>query len=207
MKLPHKKNQETGVLNWHPDFRDASALPDLKVVRTSFIVDFLCITVASVVLLWTAFREYKAFSLRAEISAAEQAMEGKNVRNNELLAQNKEFNETTRRFMEAEKFLQAPFNASELLSALSRSLPGNMDFTAIGYDSSVLTLKGTIRGASETASTRVSAYQDVLRNDKFIGGLFPDVSLTSLLRDPRTQGLSFEIVLKTTAASAAKPKP
>jgi Tfp pilus assembly protein PilN len=213
MKPPHKKSSADEFLNWHPDFRDVAALPDLKVVRTSFVVNVLCITLASVSLLFTAYREYEGFSRRSEIRAAEESMSSKQVRNNELLALNKEFNEAHRRFIEAENFLQAPFATSELLVALNQSLPGNMDFTRIAYDNSTLTLRGTIRGASETASTRVSAYQEVLRSNKMIGALFPDVSLKSLDRDPRTQGLSFEIILKvpsTTAPAAkkgAKSKP
>jgi hypothetical protein len=201
MKPPHKKSSADEFLNWHPDFRDVAALPDLKVVRTSFVVNVLCITLASVSLLFTAYREYEGFSRRSEIRAAEESMSSK------------EFNEAHRRFIEAENFLQAPFATSELLVALNQSLPGNMDFTRIAYDNSTLTLRGTIRGASETASTRVSAYQEVLRSNKMIGALFPDVSLKSLDRDPRTQGLSFEIILKvpsTTAPAAkkgAKSKP
>ena len=206
MKLPRKKTVSDDIPNWHPDFRDVGALPDLKVVRTSFVTNFLCLTIATVVLGWTAFREYQAFSLRMEISAAEEAMADKSSRNAELLKLNKEFNDATKRFNEAEKFLNVDFAASELLIALSRSLPGNMDFTSVVFDSTNLYLRGTIRGASETASTRVSSYLDTqnhLRGGKALW--FPDVSLTSLLRNPSTQGLTFEIVLKP-GSKGASPK-
>ncbi len=207
MKLPHKRSSAEALCNWHPDFREVSALPDLKVVRTSFVLNFLCITIATVVLGWTVFREYQAFSLRMEISTAEEAMAGKSARNTELLKLNQEFNADSRRFAEARTFSDVRFAASELLIALSRSLPAYMDFTGIVLDKDILVLRGTIRGASETSSTRVSSYLDVLRSDGFVGALFPDVSLTSLLRNPSTQGLTFEIVLKPgTAGAAPKPK-
>lgn len=206
MKLPRKKGSTDEALNWRPDFRDLAALPDLKVVRTSFVLNFLCITIATVVLGWTVFREYQALSLGMEITAAREAMADKSVRNTDLLKVNKEFSEAHRRFTEAEKFNDVRFAASELLVALSRSLPGTMDFTNVVFDGNNLILRGTIRGASETASTRVSSYLDVLRQDAFVGGLFPDVSLTSLLRNPSTQGLSFEIVLKPGATGAAPTK-
>ena len=207
MKLPHKKSEAPGAPNWHPDFRDVAALPDLKVVRTSFFVNLVCITVASIVVMFSAYREYVALELRAAIGDAEQAMETAQAQNDQLLALNREFNESIRRFNEAEKFAQSPFLASELIIALSRSLPANMDFTSVSYDNGNLSLRGGIRGASETASTRVSAYLDVLRSDKIIGPLFPDVSLVSLPRDPRTQGLSFEIVLKPTTGKPAVKSP
>jgi Tfp pilus assembly protein PilN len=207
MKLSPKKSHATAAAYWHPDFRDVAALPDLKVVRTSFFVNVVCITLATIALLFTAYREYEAFSRRSEINAAEESMTAKQARNNELLGLSREFSEMNLRFQEAEKFMQAPFVASELLIALSASLPNHMDFTRVAYGDGVLTLRGTIRGASETASTRVAAYQDVLRQDKLLGTLFPDVSLKSLDRDPRTQGLSFELVLKAPKGPAtATPK-
>jgi Tfp pilus assembly protein PilN len=206
MKQLLKKSPGDGILNWHPDFRDVTALPDLKVVRTSFVVNVVCITFASIALLFTAYREYEGFSRRSEINAAVESMAAKQSRNTELLALNKEFNDVHRHFTAADTFLQSPFATSELLRALSQSLPNNMDFTRIAYDNGVLTLRGTIRGASETASTRVADYQEVLRANKLIGALFPDVSLKSLDRDPRTQGLSFEIILKAPVTAAAPAK-
>lgn len=205
MKLPHKKAQAVALPNWHPDFRDVSALPDLKVVRTSFFVNVLCLTAALAAVLASAHREYNAMNMRTEIQQTETAIESNTARNKELLALNKEFMEAAQRFKEAGTFLDVPFVTSDLLVALSHSLPNYMDFTRVQYEENVLTLSGTIRGASETASTRVSAYLDVLHEETLIGKLFPDISIKSLDRDPRTQGLTFQIVLKTTeAAKAAK---
>jgi Tfp pilus assembly protein PilN len=205
MKLPRKKPAGDEVPNWRPDFRDTAALPDLKVVRTSFVLNFVCLTIATVVLGWSVFREYQAFSLRMEISEAEDAMADKSARNAELLKLNKEFHDSIQRFGEAEKFLDVRFAPSRLLMALSRSLPGNMEFSSVAYDGENVVLRGTIRGASETASTRVSAYLDTLRQDELIGALFPDVSLTNLLRNPTTQGLTFDIALKP-GTTKSQPK-
>lgn len=203
MKLPHKKSAVLTIAHWHPDFRDVASLPDLKVVRTSFFVNVVCVTIAVIVLLATSYREYDAFNMRSEIETAELAIAANSARNTELLAINKEFSDADRRFKEADKFQDAPFVASELLMALSRTLPTYMDFTRITYEAGVLALSGTIRGASESASTRVSEYRDVLRADPLVGTLFPDVSIKSLDRDPRTQGLSFQLLLKAVAPGTA----
>lgn len=206
MKLQLKKATALPAPNWHPNFRNSEVLPDLKVVRTTFFVNVASITVALAAVLFTVFREYNAISLRGEIAAAEKRIEATAADNSRLLGLNREFSEAARKFAEAEKFLGAPIVASELLVALSRSLPGYMDFTGVVYENDQLVLRGTIRGASDTASTRVSGYLDTLRGDATLGKRFPDISLTSLLRDPRTQGLSFEILLRPGAApSAANP--
>lgn len=203
MKLPLKRTAPVYAPNWHPSFRDSTALPDLKVVRTSFFVNLVCVTVASAGLLFTVFREYTAANIRADIGQKQAQIQDEQAQNGRLLARNREFAEASKKFAEAAAFVRAPVVASDLLAALSRSLPANMDFTSVAYDKEQLTLRGTISGASDDASTRLSAYLDVLRQDALLGAGFPDVSLTSLQRDARTQGLSFEILMRPAPASPA----
>jgi Tfp pilus assembly protein PilN len=201
MKLPLKKATVALAPNWHPDFRDVQTLPDLKVVRTSFFVNVLCITLAAAAVLFTAYRNYIAFTVRSDIALSEERMAGTRSQNAKLLAMSREFSEAAAKFEEADKFLEGRVIASQILIALSQSLPSAMDFTSVALDGQVVTLRGTIRGASDTGSTRLSSYLDILRNDPVLGPQFPDVSLTSMLRDPRTQGLSFEIQMKPAAAA------
>lgn len=203
MKLQLKKPQVVETQVWHPNFRNAELLPDLKVIRTSFFVNLTCITAVAAAVLFTAYREFMAFSMRADIVSAEERVETARAQNNQFLELNREFTQATRSFSEAGKFVQSPFRASELIVALSRTLPANMDFTSIAYEGNQLVLKGSIRGASDSASSLLSAYLDLLRKEAAVGGLFPDISLTNMLRDPRTQGLSFEIVLKGEAPRPA----
>jgi hypothetical protein len=208
MNLLVKKSAPPALPNWHPNFRHVEALPDLKVIRTSFFVNVLFITIATAALLFTAFREYAAFSMRAEIREAERHMEELGPRNGTLLALSREFTEAHRKFNEATEFTKAPFIGSELLVALSRSLPATMDFTSVIYEDKRLVLRGTVRGASDSASNEVTRYLDVLRQDPLIGANFPDVSTKGLVRDPRSQELNFDILLspKPEAPKAKQPK-
>jgi Tfp pilus assembly protein PilN len=178
------------------NFRIQDGLPDLKPIRTSFFVNLLFITVAAAALLFTAHREFLGYEIRTEIDLANERVESVSARNNHLLSLNKEFYDAAAIISSAEEFGKGQMVASKLLIALSRSLPQSMDFSSVTFESNTLILRGSVRGASETSSNRVSAYLDVLRNDEFIGPQLSQISLTSLVRDPRTQGMSFEIVLK-----------
>ncbi|MGH8021355.1 MAG: hypothetical protein ACREIA_24365 [Opitutaceae bacterium] len=204
MKLQRKQKTAPRIENWHPSFRFEDRLPDLKVVRTSFFVNMLFVTLALAAALLTTFREYTTASLETDIAQAESRVAELGAKNGKLLAMNKDFSLAVRKFTEIENFRAAPFVPSELLVALGRTVPEFVDFTSISYDKGQLLLRGSIRGASDTASSRLTAYLDALRADADVGGAFPDISLTSLLRDPRTQGLSFEIQLKQTAENKAK---
>ena len=64
-------------------------------------------------------------------------------------------------------------------------------------------IRGTILGNSETASITLSNYLDVLRGNPGIGPKFEDISLTSLVRDARSEVLTFEIVLQRNAKEKA----
>lgn len=202
MRLQLKKTQAAFAPNWHPNYRHVESLPDLKPIRTSFFVNVLCITMATGALIFTSHREFLMRNVRVEINLAQERIEFAREQNHQLLEQSRVFSETRDKFATAAKFSAVPVAASTLLTALARSLPDNMDFASVSYENEVLVLRGTIRGASENASTRLSAYLDVLREDEVVGSHFLDVELKNLLRDPRTQGLSFEIVLKQPAREA-----
>ncbi|BET66381.1 hypothetical protein ASA1KI_12990 [Opitutales bacterium ASA1] len=203
MKLQRKSKAPAKTPNWHPSFRLDDRLPDLKVVRTSFFVNVIAATVAAGFLLFTVHREYMAYSLNRDTEAALERIERNSAQNRRYIEMNTEFMQATKKFSELDSFRAVPFRASDLVVALGRTLPQNIDFSAITYDKGQVTLRGSIRGSSDTASTRVSDYLDVLRADPQIGATFTDISLTSLLRDPRTQGLSFEILLKPGEAGKA----
>lgn len=207
MKLSRKRTAPPALANWHPNFRHAETLPDLKVIRTSFFVNVIFITVASAALLFTAFREYAAFSMRVEIRAAEAHKRELGENDAKLLALSREFTEAHRKFNEAAEFIRSPFAGSELLVALSRSLPETMDFVSVVYEDRRLVLRGTVRGASETAGGLVTDYLETLRNDPLIGANFPDVSTKGLVRDPRTQDMNFDIQLSPRADARKGRQP
>ncbi len=204
MKLQRKQKTAPRIANWHPSFRFDDRLPDLKVVRTSFFVNMLFVTLALAAALFTVFREYTAASLKTDIALAESRVAELSAQNGRLIAMSNEFSLAARKFTEIETFREAPFATSELLVALGRTVPQFVDFTSIAYDKGQLLLRGSIRGASDTASARLTTYLEALRADSGVGGAFSDISLTSLLRDPRTQGLSFEIQLKQAPDDKAK---
>lgn len=197
MKLQLKRSgQPVFAPNWHPNFRNTQLLPDLKVVRTTFFINVSCIAIATAVLMSAGYREYQAFDYRSKISSARNRIEELKVQNDALLAQNKEFMDGVRKFEEAQEFMASRISGTKMLSAVAASLPDLVELRAINYEKAQLTLRGVIKLDSETASQKASAYLDALRADAFIGTAFPDISLTNLMRDTGSQGMTFEILLK-----------
>ena len=195
MKLQLKRTSQPAFApNWHPNFRNTQLLPDLKVVRTTFFINAVCIALATAALMFTGYREYQAFEYRSKMAEARQRVEQLQPQNEKLLGLNTQFRDGVRKFEEAQAFVDSRISATELLTALAASLPELMEFYSVAYNNNQLELRGLIKLESEPASQLASGYLDALRAEPFIGATFSDISLTNLQRDG--SGMSFTVLLK-----------
>ena len=198
-----KKDAIVSQANWHPNFRIAEALPDLKVVRTDFFINAICLSLAAVAVFFLAIREYKAFSLKSEIAAWEEKIEVSRAENLAYLKLSKAFKDEQVKFEEVRDFIATDLPVTEFLEKLSPTIPEGLDLESMAFGEERVVIRGTILGNSETASITLSNYLDSLRSTPGIGPKFADISLTSLVRDARSEVLNFEIVLQRNVKETA----
>jgi len=198
-----KKDAIVSQANWHPNFRIAEALPDLKVIRTDFFINAICLSLAAVAVFFLAIREYKAYSLKSEIAAWEEKIEVSRAENLAYLRLSKAFKDEKAKFEEVRDFIANDLPVTEFLENLSPTIPEGLDLDSMAYGEERVVIRGTIIGNSETASITLSNYLDALRGTPGIGPRFADISLTSLVRDARSEVLNFEIVLQRNAKETA----
>lgn len=198
-----KKDTIVSQANWHPNFRIAEALPDLKVVRTDFFINAISLSLAAVAVFFLAIREYKTFSLKSEISAWEEKIEVSSTENLAYLRLSKAFKEEKAKFEEVRNFIATDLPVTEFLETLSPTIPEGLDLDSMAYGGERVVIRGTILGNSETASIALSNYLEALRKNPELGPKFADISLTSLVRDARSEVLNFEIVLQRNAKKAS----
>ena len=191
-----KKDAVLAQSNWHPNFRIADSLPDLKVVRTDFFINAISLSLAAVALFFLAIREYKTFNLKSEIATWEEKIETSRGENLAYLKLNAEFKKEMVKFEEVRDFVDTDLPVTSFLEALGPTIPEGLDLDSMAFGGERVVIRGTIIGNSETASIALSDYLDVLRENSAIGPHFRDISLTSLVRDARSEALSFEIVLQ-----------
>jgi len=191
-----KKEAVTTQSYWHPNFRIADSLPDLKVVRTDFFINAISLSLAAVAVFFLAIREYKAFNLKGEIAAWEEKIESSRAENLGFLKLNADFKKEMVRIEEVRDFVFTDLPVTEFLQDLGPTIPEGLDLDSMAFGRERIVIRGTILGNSETASIALSNYLDVLRENPGIGPRFEDISLTSLVRDARSAALSFEIVLQ-----------
>jgi hypothetical protein len=181
---------------WHPNFRNYESLPDVKVIRTGFAINVVSVTVAAALVLFFAYREIRMADLRGQIAQTVERIENDRASNRELLAMTATFRDQQRRFVEAEKLLAGRVSVAELMTALSGSLPNAMEFSAVTLDEGALTLRGVVGGSPDAAYATVAAYLASLGENAFLRPRYPEVALTSFIRDPMTQRFNYVIRLR-----------
>jgi hypothetical protein len=108
----------------------------------------------------------------------------------------KKFQGEEKKILEIDAFLKVRPLLSDLLLQLGQTLPKNIALSSVDERDNGLIMRGAVRGAPELASGEASNYVEQLRGDPGIKGLFDEITLTSISRNPGTGRLSIELFLK-----------
>ncbi|MEY2881503.1 MAG: hypothetical protein RLZZ15_3883 [Verrucomicrobiota bacterium] len=210
MELPFLKKKSEAVAvplvpAWHPNFRNAEKLPDIKPVRTAFFVNGAAGLVALVALTLVGIREYNLRSLNAQIAEFDVQI-GRTKRSSELaVASFKKFQAEEAKVLEVDAFVKSKPVVSDLLLHIGNTLPKNIALDTFDLRDAGLSLRFTVRGSSETAGDRANAYLEQLRTDKSLTDKFDDFAITSFSRHATTGRLLVDLFLKFKTAPAKKP--
>lgn len=182
--------------SWHPNFRNYEALPDTKVVRTAFFINFGAIAVALLLLTYFGIGELNLYGLRNQIADAQAQIEHDQAASDAAVAKFRKFQEQEKRINEVDAFRKSRPSVADLVANLSKTLPVNVAIDQFDLREEALTLRGTVRGSPDKASGYASGYVEQLRTAPEFAGVFSDVSLTNLSRVPSTGRLAIEVVIK-----------
>ncbi len=194
----NRKNHQEGP-HWHPDFRDAAALPDVKVVRTSFFLNVTACVVLSALLIVFLYREFETRSLVEQVASWDVRIAERQPQNRHALDLNREFAAEANRVTALEEFLEVPTGVSNLLAQLAKTMPDRIVFSRINYrivaSGAELALTGRVIGASDDATNIVSEYERFFSEDPYFSQRVSGVNVRSVTRNPETNTLSFDFLL------------
>jgi hypothetical protein len=134
---------------WRPDFKIQSSLPDIKVVRTDFIINFIAVALVLIAVFTLLQREYRAYSLRSSINSMEQRVRLSEADDNLNLKESELFRESAQSVDELQRFFRAPFAAHELLAELASLRPEGLIFSRVILTEQITQKKGTGKASSE----------------------------------------------------------
>lgn len=195
---------------WHPDFRDSTVLPDVKLVRTSFFVNALSVIICLGVALAVVRHETNRHTLRTERQSLEAQIGENRARNDEVLKMERQFQSEERLLREVSQFVEGSLQASVFLAALGDTLPpdiamNNLRFQDLSERGVVvgksLMLNGAIHGTPDIAASAITDYVRVFRQHEVFAANVEKAVPTSLVPTPEGDLMAFGIELTLTFAA------
>lgn len=129
-----RKPKADPVLNWHPNFRVVEALPDIKQVRTGFLVNFIAIMFALIALGWTVMSEVTIHNYNRDIDRLNGQIEKETPANNKNLANSKQFVNKSKPLQFAAKFFADRLPPLELLDNILAARSDSILFDNIAVE-------------------------------------------------------------------------
>ncbi|MFT4900825.1 MAG: hypothetical protein ACI81V_000092 [Lentimonas sp.] len=132
-----KKSKDTHPF-WRPDFKISDTLPDIKVIRTNFLINFVAVMLPLVVAFYVLQREYRIYSLDNTIQYMRQEVAAAEAGNEKNLKMSAQFKAASKNIEELEKFYYTPILTHHLLAEFSRLKPDGLVLNAIKFDESLV---------------------------------------------------------------------
>lgn len=145
---------------WRPDFKNQSTLPDIKVVRTDFIINFIAVALMLVAVFSLLQREYRAYVLRSSIAGMEQRIRVSGADDDLNLKESERFRESAQSIEELQRFFRAPIATHELLAELALLKPEGLIFSRVILSESVIKKK-----KSKTKTESLMGYEINITGD------------------------------------------
>jgi len=189
---------------WHPNFRNLERLPDTKVVRTQFFVNFAAIAFAASLLLYFSYQEYRINNLSRQVADWQAQIDTNKRSSDQAVVLSRKFLDEERKIVELGNFLKQRLTLSQFLLQVGNTLPTELAMDTIDVRDAAVNLRGTASGSPDEASGRTSAYIEQLRQDRFFSGIFEEVTLNKLEREQPSGRLTFDIFLRFKGAVPKK---
>lgn len=203
------------VSAWHPDFRDPTSLPDVKVVRTSFFVNGVSVFIMLLVAMLLTVQEFGRHAVRTEIRTLEERIQEHGARNEQVLKQDSAFKQEERTINDALAYIDGSLDLSTLLIALAETLHPDMTFTTIRYQSAggpgsvsgkQILISGSIWAEPDAAASVVTEYLNAFHENPYLAERVEQAVPTSLVPTPEGDKMAFGIQLNLKRGKAAAAK-
>lgn len=191
---------------WRPNFRITEELPDTKVIRTDFLLNFIFVALALLAGVYLLNIQLQIWSLKSSINSYEERIAAGDADNKKFLRQSADFEKQSKNLKEVLDFVRAQVPPTNLLEALQNSRPEQLILTSVSvsprsviqgrnrnnyYD---VTVNGNVIGAAAEATAMVDQFKEDFSESAFIKPILVNSQLVTLTRDQRLG--TFSVVLK-----------
>lgn len=132
-----KRSKKDREPNWRPNFVSTSELPDIKVIRTDFIINFIAVALALGMVTLALKREYSLRTLETTIDQLENRISRAEPSDSNNLQLSREFKKAAAYVLEVNKFSDTPFFMHELVQTLAFIQPEDLIYKSIGITEAI----------------------------------------------------------------------
>lgn len=201
---------------WRPDFRDSDGLPDIKVIRTDFLLNVISVSLALGLLGVLAYRELRSLSVNESIENLSADIRINEAANNEKIRLSGEFRRLQNGMKEFVRFQNIPLLPDHLLVALAEMQPEPIILDSVSFNGAIvsakgkkpetvytLTLSGTVDDTKPGMGSQViTEYRSALRSIPAIQDCFKNSELTGFSRNEALALFNFTIRIDLTAETS-----
>lgn len=206
--MAQKKNKPASHREWRPNFLDSGALPDVKVVRTNFLVNFVSLSLCIALLVLFGFREYNASVLVGNLEIAQERMAANRVANDRAVRLSNEFQREARYLEQVANFMRKPILSHEVVLSVASARPRPVVISSLTFvpftegrgNQTVtkyrLTLQGNVSETADRAAAEViNDFRNALAEAPKLAAMIEDNRLSNFVRTNNPSVFSFNIQL------------
>ena len=210
------KKQREMQPHWRPNFRIAGTLPDIKVIRTDFLINAFAVTAALVMLFVLGQREFRAYVLKNSVEDTERRIRLAEADNNVYLKDSEAFRAAAQRVVELDTFYDVPVLPHRLIVQLVDLKPEDLIFKRIAVSEQVvkegpnsevcyrITMSGEVRELTTLDEFKGKLSESKLLN---IEGFTSSVDESLESRDPQTGIFPYRLTVVLSPVKPAAPAP
>jgi hypothetical protein len=195
---------------WRPDFRAVHTLPDTKVIRTGFLLNFIALALAALGISLYGVREYQLQGLVRSVDVLEQQVSESTAKNRIILDSNKRFRQSAEVVQEAIAFDFQPFPYHSFIADLARILPEGLELVSLEMKSTseksgskgelapfVVELTGKVlEDAPASPSQVLKKFQEAIGDMPSMAGKKPQMEMSRFGRNNESGDFDFTLLVK-----------
>lgn len=128
-----KRSKKEVTPNWHPNFRIAEDLPDIKPIRTGFLINVAAVSICLILAYLFIQQEVKRMTLGNAIQTTRATVQETQATNSANLRKSADFVREAKKMEDLSEFYDSPVTAYNFLLDLSEIRPEGLIFDSITF--------------------------------------------------------------------------
>jgi hypothetical protein len=181
---------------WHVECSIPITADERDSVLRRKVADIAAVAIAVFAMALTAWQFYADQALHTDIVYWEKQFAGNQKLFQELNSANAALNKQSGTLDRAFELMAEPFQLSEFMINVGRTIPPRMRVDRIDSNDGSVTISGAMLEPAEEASNTLGRYMEELSGVPAIGRLFSDIAITTLQRKTTGEDVNFELTLR-----------